>query len=186
MAFIKLAIDKELTEDHGDFITHEIRTPIGWIQILDFKYLREPFCVRFTNQSRDSGRFETLEAALAYAQSEFEKAINACFLPSKRQLLKIDHLDLDNHQVYFSSPMSSFRADYTVDVYKDVAVNGEIETLITSIDVTVRNQCHVFVDTDGTKDGDIVLDAVLTDDMCREVANLVSDMLERRNGSCGC
>lgn len=97
-------------------------------------------------------------------------------------MLKIDHLDLDNHQVYFSSPMSSFRADYTVTVYKDVAVNGEIETPITGIDVTVRNKGHVFVDTDGTRDGDIVLDTVLTDEICREVANLVSDMLERRNG----
>lgn len=97
-------------------------------------------------------------------------------------MLKIDHLDLDNHQVYFSSQMSSFRADYQVHEYKDVALNGEIETPITLIDVTVRNQCHVFIDTDGTRDGDIVLDTQLTDDMCREVANLVSSQLEKRHG----
>ena len=93
-------------------------------------------------------------------------------------MLKIDHLDQTCNQVYFSSSMSSFRADYQVYEYKDVAVNGEIETPIAGIDVTVRNQCHVFVDTDGTRDGDIVLGTVLTDDMCREVVNLVSDMLK--------
>ena len=94
-------------------------------------------------------------------------------------MFKIDHLDLDNHQVCFSSPMSSFRASYQAHEYKDVALNGELETPITGIDVTVRNQCHVFVDTDGTKDGDIVLDTMLTDDMCREVANLVSNELKK-------
>lgn len=96
----------------------------------------------------------------------------------KTEMLKIDHLDLDNHQVYFSSPMSSFRADYQIHEYEDVAVNGEIETPITGIDVTVRNKCHVFIDADGTRDGDVVLDTTLTDDMCREVANLISDMLK--------
>jgi hypothetical protein len=92
-------------------------------------------------------------------------------------MFALDNLDCENNQVYFSSEMSSFRTEYSVYEYDDVMLDGELETPITLIDVIVRNQCHVFIETDGTEGGDIVLDCRLTDFMCREVAKLIEKEL---------
>lgn len=94
-------------------------------------------------------------------------------------MFKLDDLDCENNQVYFSSEMSSFRTEYSVYEYDDVSMNGEIETPIKIIDVVVRNQCHVFVETDGTEGGDVVLDSRLSDDMCHQVAKLVKQELSK-------
>lgn len=94
-------------------------------------------------------------------------------------MFTLDNLDCENNQVYFSSEMSSFRSEYSYYEYDDVSMNGEIETPIKIIDVVVRNQCHVFVETDGTEGGDIVLDSRLSDDMCRQVAKLVKQELSK-------
>lgn len=94
-------------------------------------------------------------------------------------MFTLDDLDCENNQVYFSSLMSSFRTSYSVCEYDDVSMNGEIETPIKIVDVVVRNQCHVFIETDGTEGGDVVLDCRLTDDMCREVAKLVEQELAK-------
>ena len=94
-------------------------------------------------------------------------------------MFTLDNLDCENNQVYFSSEMSSFRSEYSVCEYDDVVLDGEIETPIKDFDVIVRNQCHLFVETDGTDGGDVVLDCRLTDDMCREVAKLVKQELSK-------
>ena len=86
---------------------------------------------------------------------------------------KIDKLDKENNIVFFSSPMSSFSSSYSFYESDDVSMDGEIETQITAICVMVRNMSSVYIDTDGTDGGDIILDVMLTDKMCREVAALI-------------
>ena len=94
-------------------------------------------------------------------------------------MFTLDELDCENNQVYFGSEMSSFRTSYSVCEYDDVMLDGEIETPIKIVDVVVRNQCHVFIETDGTDGGDVVLDCHLTDFMCREVSKLIEQELSK-------
>lgn len=87
--------------------------------------------------------------------------------------LTIDYASKENLTVYFSSEMSSFKAFFSVDEYKDVSMNGAIETPVIDVCVTVSPNAYVVLDSDGTDDGEILLDVRLTDDMCRELARLI-------------
>lgn len=91
----------------------------------------------------------------------------------KMAKLTIDYASKENLTVYFSSAMSSFKAFFSVDEYKDVSMNGEIETPFIDVCVTVNPNAHVVLDSDGTDDSEFLLDVRLTDDMCRELARLI-------------
>ena len=89
--------------------------------------------------------------------------------------LTIDYASKENLTVFFSSAMSSFKAFFSVDEYKDVSMNGVIEIPIIDVCVTVSPNAHVVLDSDGTEDSEFLLDVRLTDDMCREVAALIEN-----------
>lgn len=93
-------------------------------------------------------------------------------------MFTIDYLSKENGQVFFSSEYSHFRADCRIEEYKDVSMNGEIETPIIDYCVRVRNQAAVFVLIDSEDESnDVVLDCRLSDEMCRELERLIEKEL---------
>lgn len=92
--------------------------------------------------------------------------------------MNIGHLDNVEGIVYFSTNYSSFKAFYDVETFKDVSMNGEIETVFDNFDVTVSPNAYVIVDTDGTNSGEELLSIRLSPATCGKVARMIEKELK--------
>lgn len=88
-------------------------------------------------------------------------------------MFTIDYASKENEVVYFESEYSSFKAFFKTETYPDVSMNGEIETPIIDVCVTVDPNAFVIFETDGTDDGEILREIRLTDKECRQLAHLI-------------